>query len=195
VSAAGVVATIAAPIVSGARAVLHGPFDPDLLATQLSGDAATQLVIPAVVEPIVTQAIPPATDLIVVVRDPSVRPQRRTTGRRTELVCLGESAVITCPRPAHETKLRLLCDQPHPIGNVLARGQLLSSLKLSKRGTLTVDGFALAPRWSATGPDVARIPTETGWIARSDGAQHLVVTAEAAQASDDDASMLVTEAA
>jgi mycobactin salicyl-AMP ligase len=195
VSAAGFIATVAAPIVSGARAVLHGPFDADILAAQLGREMTPQLVIPAVVEPIVTQAIPATTDLIVVVRDPSIKPQRKTTGRRTEMISLGESAVITCPRPAHDTKLRLLRQQPHPIGNVLARNQLLSGLDLSRRGTLTVEGFATAPRWTSTGADAAHLATETGWLARSDGANHLLLTGEAGQISDDDASMLVTEAA
>ncbi len=182
VSAAGVIATLAAPLISGAHVHLHGPFSPDTLATQLNESPEAILILPSAVEQAVLGlARGRVRDTIIINREPGLGKAAPSPGRVTELLALGEWATWALLRDPERRKLRLPRAYSHPVTTALPRSDILIHADASSSGHLTVSGPGLAL------PDIEGVaPTafQSAWSARGDGPQHLVVAAEAPDAAE-----------
>jgi mycobactin salicyl-AMP ligase len=183
VSAAGVIATLAAPLISGAHVQLHGPFSPDALASQLKDSPEAILILPSSAEQaVIGLAGARVRDTIIINREPGLGQAAPSQGRVTELLALGEWATWALLRDPERRKLRLPRAYAHPVTTALPRAEALIHAEASSSGQLTVSGPGLAL------PDIEGLaPTafESSWSARGDGPQHLSVTADAPESAED----------
>lgn len=176
VSAAGVIATIAAPLISGAHVHLHGPFSPDTLNAQFEAAPEAILILPSAAEAAVRSlAGAQVRDTIVINREPGLARPATAQGRVTELVSLGEWATWALLRDADRKKLRLPRAYAHPVATAFPRLQPLIQADVSPRGRLVISGPGLA---QPDLDDIAPTAFESGWAAQGDGAQFLSVAAE-----------------
>jgi mycobactin salicyl-AMP ligase len=176
VSAAGVIATLAAPLISGAHVHLHGPFAPEVLSGQLGDCPEAILILPSSAEAAVRSLLVQDTrDTIVINREPGMVKSPIAPGRVTELVALGERATWALLRDNDRRRTRLPRAYAHPVATALPRAETLIRAEASPLGMLQVSGPGVATDY-ATGQSPAVI--ETAWIARGDGPQHLLVSAE-----------------
>jgi non-ribosomal peptide synthetase component F len=186
VSAAGFVATVAAPLISGTTVALHGPFDAGVLKQQLDAVPEAIVVLPAAVEADIRAALGPRfKDTIVVTRDLGLaRPA--AAGRVTELVSLGEAALWSLLRDSSRSRTRLPRFYAHPVGTALPRTTPLIEISTSARGRLALSGFGVArplPREGAEAQASPQAgPLETRWLGHGDGPDHFV-----AKRAEDDA--------
>jgi mycobactin salicyl-AMP ligase len=185
VSAAGVIATIAAPLISGAHVHLHGPFSPETLSAQIKDCPDAILILPSAAEAAVRSLFAGENrDTIVINREPGVVRAPEAGGRVTELVALGEWATWALLRDAERRRSRLPRAYAHPVATALPRADILIKAEASPSGMLQVSGPGLATAFGAEGPQAA---IETSWTAKGDGPQHLVVTAEGPAVDEDGA--------
>jgi mycobactin salicyl-AMP ligase len=183
VSAAGVIATIAAPLISGAHVHLHGPFAPDTLALQLAGSPDAILILPSAAEAAVrglTQG--DARDSIVITREPGIARAPDAAGRVTELVALGEWATWALLRDAERKRIRLPRAYAHPVATAMPRAEVLIRAEASPSGRLQISGPGLARCLDETAPTAAAGDI---WSARGDGPQHFAVSAEGPAGNDE----------
>ncbi|MGL4241475.1 MAG: AMP-binding protein [Beijerinckiaceae bacterium] len=182
VTAAGMIASIAAPLISGAHVHLHGPFSPDVLTRQLAGSPDAILILPSAAEHAVRSlAGAQLRDTIVINREPGGLRPASSSGRVTELVSLGEWATWSLFREPERRRLRLPRGYGHPVATAFPRGQVLIQSEISSQGRLTISGPALAI------PDIdGVVPTayESSWSAQGDGAQHISVVAGALEGAE-----------
>jgi acyl-CoA synthetase (AMP-forming)/AMP-acid ligase II len=182
VTAAGMIATVAAPLISGAHVHLHGPFAPQMLAEQLKASPEAILILPSAAEQAVrSMAGAHVRDTIVINREPGASRPAVAGGRVTELISLGEWATWSLFRDPERRRLRLPRAYAHPVATAFPRGQALILSEISSRGRLSIAGPALAL------PDIEGVtPTsfESAWSAQGDGAQFLSVAADADAAAD-----------
>jgi mycobactin salicyl-AMP ligase len=176
VSAAGVIASLAAPLISGAHVHLHGPFSPDVLKVQLEISPDAILILPSAAEAAVRGlAAVQVRDTIVINREPGLARAAPVSGRVTELLTLGEWATWALLRDPERRKLRLPRQYTHPVATAMPRSVSLLQADVSPRGRLALSGPGLAVQF---GSAVSTAPVETAWAAQGDGAQHLSVTAD-----------------
>jgi mycobactin salicyl-AMP ligase len=176
VSAAGVIATLAAPLISGAHVHLHGPFSPETLAGQLESCPEAILILPSAAEAAVRSLLKgQSRDTIVINRDPGSARAPEAGGRVTELVALSEWATWALLRDPERRRCRIPRAYAHPVATALPRAEILIKAEASAAGMLQVSGPGLA---TAYGADAAPVVVDTGWIAKGDGPQHLNVSAE-----------------
>jgi mycobactin salicyl-AMP ligase len=188
VSAAGVVCTLAAPLVSGAKAHLHGPFDLVVLDTQIAIQPDAILVLPAPVETAIrTHCGARMKDSIVVQRAAAGNGSAlKSEGRTTDLHAIGEIALLPVIRSNAQARLKLPRRFGHPVASTLPQGMQQIELSLSARGHLSVQGFGVAQAWSgsaAFGPALA--PLETRWLAHGDGSDHIAIMPDDRAADSD----------
>ncbi len=177
VSAAGVISTLVAPLISGAHVHLHGPFSPEVLAAQFTQSPEAILILPSAAEAAVRSlAGAQVRDTIVINREPGMARPRAGSGRVTEFVSLGEWANWALLRDHERRRLRLPRAYAHPVATAMPRSEVLIQADASPRGRLVVSGPGLAL------PDIDGVtPTsfESAWSAQGDGPQHFAVAAEA----------------
>jgi mycobactin salicyl-AMP ligase len=176
VSAAGVIATIAAPLISGAHVHLHGPFAPETLAQQLSSSPEAILILPSAAEAAVRSLTAgKLRDSIVINREPGLVRAPATEGRVTELVALGEWATWSLLRDMERKRVRLPRAYVHPVATAMPRAEVLIRAEASPSGRLQLSGPGLARCL-----DEAASVTDASdvWSAKGDGPQHLAVSAE-----------------
>jgi len=176
VSAAGFVATVAAPLISGSMVQLHGPFDADVLRAQIEASPEAIVVLPAAVEAEIRAALgPKLKDTIVVTRDLSAARPPAGGARATELVSLGETALWSLLRDATRSRTRLPRVYVHPVGTALPRSAPQIEISLSARGRLALQGFGVVPPYAAGGLDASfGGAVETRWLGHGDGPEHFV---------------------
>jgi mycobactin salicyl-AMP ligase len=176
VSAAGVIASLAAPLISGAHVHLHGPFSPETLTAQFETSPDAILILPSAAETAVRGlAGAQIRDTIVINREPGLHRPAAAGGRVTELLSLGEWATWALLRDHERRRLRLPRVYAHPVATAFPRAQALIQSDISPRGRLLVSGPGLAL------PDVEGLtPTgfECEWSAQGDGPQFLAVAAD-----------------
>jgi mycobactin salicyl-AMP ligase len=179
VSAAGVIASLAAPLISGAHVHLHGPFSPETLSAQFDASPDAILILPSAAEMAVRSlAGAQIRDTIVINREPGMHRPANANGRVTELLSLGEWATWALLRDTERRRLRLPRVYSHPVATALPRAQGLVQAEISPRGRLVISGPGLAL------PDVEGVtPTgfESEWSAQGDGPQFLTIAAEEAE--------------
>lgn len=188
VSAAGVVCTLAAPLVSGAKAHLHGPFDLAVVDAQLSTQPDAILVLPAPVETAIrAHCGARMKDSIVVQRAVSGSGSAiKAEGRTTDLHAIGEVALLPVIRGNAQARLKLPRRFGHPVASTLPLSMQQIELSLSARGHLSVQGFGVAQAWSgsaALGPALA--PLETRWLAHGDGSDYIAIMPDDRAADSD----------
>ncbi len=172
VSAAGFIATVAAPLISGTSVALHGPFDPFVLRAQINAAPEAIVVLPAAVEREIRAVLgDKLKDAIVVTRDLGATRPGNTPGRVTELVSLGEAALLSLLRDRTRNRTRLPRFYTHPVGTALPRDLAQIEIALSPRGRLSLQGFGVAA--SVGGGAAAAGPLETRWLGHGDGPDHI----------------------
>jgi mycobactin salicyl-AMP ligase len=182
VSAAGVIATLAAPLISGAHVHLHGPFSPETLRHQLQGCPEAILILPSAAESAVRSLLADETrDTVVINREPGLVKVPAASGRVTELVALGERATWALLRDQERRRTRVPRAYAHPVATALPRSDVLIRAEASASGLLQVSGPGIAALYTAGEPQSV---VDTGWTARGDGPQHLLVSAEAPVADE-----------
>jgi mycobactin salicyl-AMP ligase len=175
VSAAGFVSTIAAPLISGTLVMLHGPFDPDVLRQQSADVPEAIVVLPAAAEADIRSVLGDALkDTIVVTRDLESGRPVPASGRVTELLSLGETALWSLLREGNRSRLRIPRFFSHPVGTALPRTVAQIEATLSPRGMLALSGFGVAQAWPVK-PQMS-VQVETAWRARGDGPDHFAAT-------------------
>jgi non-ribosomal peptide synthetase component F len=194
VSAAGVVCTLAAPLVSGAKTHLHGPFDLSVLDLQMEAQPDAILVMPAPVETAIRKHCGARMrDAIVVQRAAAGNGSAlRAEGRTTDLHAIGEVALVPVIRSNSQARLKLPRRFGHPVASTLPQGLQQIELSLSARGHLSVQGFGVAQAWSPgtgmlgsgmLGPALA--PLETRWLAHGDGTDYIAIMPDDRAADSD----------
>jgi acyl-CoA synthetase (AMP-forming)/AMP-acid ligase II len=175
VSAAGFVATVAAPLISGAGVQLHGPFDVDVLGRQLETQPEAIVVLPSLVEAAVRFKLAERLKHVVVItRTQTVLRPLQSAGRVTELLALGEVALMPLVRDQSRSKQKLPRLYPHPVATALPAGQAHLDITISGKGLLTLQGFGVA-RLLSKDPALANAPFETRWLAHGDGPDHVII--------------------
>ncbi|MGL4634665.1 MAG: AMP-binding protein [Beijerinckiaceae bacterium] len=179
VSAAGFVSTIVAPLISGAKVTLHGPFDIEVLRNQILASPDSLVVLPDTVETALRSALKETLgDTVVVTRDLAApRPALSGTARVTELISLGEAALWSVLRDPMRSKRKLPKHYSHPVSTALPRTSPLIEATVSARGQLTLNGFGVAAQ-VRTDSATAALPYETRWLARSEGNDQISVITE-----------------
>ena len=183
VSAAGFIATVAAPLISGTMVALHGPFDAGVLRAQLTESPESIVVLPAAVENEIRAVLGERLkDTIIVTRDLGAARPGNTPGRVTELVSLGEAALLSLLRDRMRSRSRLPRVYTHPVSTALPRGMAQIEITLSPRGRLALQGFGVAGLLQAEGGTASATgPVETRWLGHGDGPDHI-----ATRRDDDD---------
>jgi hypothetical protein len=144
------------------------------------------------VEDAVRKAVGPTLkDTIVVTRDLNGQRPKETPGRVTELISLGETALWSLLRDSSRSRIRLPRFYGHPVGTALPRTEPQLEISLSPRGRLVLSGFGVAR--PAAENDPAKLVV-TNWLARSEGADHIIVTADDADAASEAAGFEVAAA-
>jgi mycobactin salicyl-AMP ligase len=175
VSAAGFVATVAAPLISGAAVTLHGPFDVDLLGQQLELQPEAIVVLPQLVEAAVRFRLTERLKHIIVIsRSMSVFRPTDSVGRITEFLALGEVALLPLPRDQSRSRQKLPRVYPHPVATALPQGVPHLEMSISGKGLLSIHGFGVA---RPTGSEIVPVasPFETRWMAHGDGPDNIVI--------------------
>jgi acyl-CoA synthetase (AMP-forming)/AMP-acid ligase II len=176
VSAAGVIATLAAPLISGAHVHLHGPFAPETLRKQLADRPDAILILPSAAEGAVRGLFSDeARDTIVINREPAADRPAGERGRVTELLSLGEWATWSMLREPERRRCRIPRAYIHPVATALPKSEILIRAEASAAGRLTISGIAMAQPF---GIDPPAISWESDWAARGDGPQHLAILSE-----------------
>ena len=167
-TALGAVATIVIPVLTGAGAHLHGPFDSRVLVVQLTALPGAHLLVPGALESVLPELrgfLPHEIGTpILLHRWP--RRADATSGpaagpapfRVVDFNAIGESAVFASVRQAGAIRQPPLPDHiDHPAPHVLARGVRLVESRVGEGGRLLVRGFGV--------PTVlGQRPTEGGWL-------------------------------
>ncbi len=172
VSAAGFIATVAAPLISGTSVALHGPFDAGVLRAQIDLAPEAIVVLPAAVEAEIRTVLgDKLKDAIVVTRDLGATRPGNTPGRVTELVSLGEAALLSLLRDRTRNRTRLPRFYAHPVSTALPKDMAQIEITLSPRGRLALQGFGVSAglRDGSTAPG----PLETRWLGHGDGQDHI----------------------
>jgi hypothetical protein len=189
VSAAGVIASLAAPLISGAHVHLHGPFSPATLKAQFEASPDAILILPSSAEQAVRSlAGAQIRDTIVINREPGLHRPVAAAGRVTELLSLGEWATWAMHRDQDRRRLRLPRAYAHPVATAMPRAQALIHADISPHGRLLISGPGLAL------PDIDGITPsafESAWSAQGDGAQHLGILADTPEAAEGEISETV----
>lgn len=177
VSAAGVIATVAAPLISGAHVHLHGPFSPDILSAQLRTSPDAILILPSAAEAAVRGLVAAETrDTIVINREPGLAHSAEVPGRVTELLAFGEQATWALLRDLERKRIRLPRSYVHPVATALPRSEVLIRAEASPVGQLQISGPGVARCLDGTA-SLEESGQET-WSAKGDGPQFLMVSAE-----------------
>jgi mycobactin salicyl-AMP ligase len=179
VSAAGFVSTIVAPLISGAKVTLHGPFDIDVLRRQILASPESLVVLPDSVESPLRKALGDTLgDTVVVTRDLAApRPALSGNGRVTELISLGETALWSVMRDPLRNRRKLPKLYSHPVSTALPRTSPVIESAVSARGQLTLTGFGVATPLRSEAP-ARPAPYETRWLARNEGNDQISVMTE-----------------
>jgi acyl-CoA synthetase (AMP-forming)/AMP-acid ligase II len=173
VSAAGVIATLAAPLLSGAQVRLHGPFSPETLRKQLAESPDAVLILPSTAEAAVRTLLADGVrDAIVINRDPALERFAADRGRVVELLCLGEWATWSLLRPPERRRCRLPRVYAHPVASALPPAEVLIRSEASPAGMLVVSGPGIAQPYGAGAPATS---WESDWVTRGDGPQHFTI--------------------
>ncbi|MGL5137909.1 MAG: AMP-binding protein, partial [Beijerinckiaceae bacterium] len=146
VSAAGVVATLVAPLISSCMALLHGPFNVAVFQDQLKQQTDIVALLPARAEAAIRQlAADQMAGIISVVRDPAFTPgsDAEPRPRVTELISFDEAALLCLPRE-FSGKRRLPRFTAHPVSSALPRTEAQLALSTGSLGQLRLEGFSLA---------------------------------------------------
>ncbi len=205
VSAAGFVSTLVAPLISGARVTLHGPFDVDVLRQQIESSPESLVVMPDTIENTLRSALGNAlVDTVVVTRDlAAARPAITGSGRVTELVSLGETALWSFLRDSQQVKRRLPRHYNHPVSTALPRTSPVIEAAVSPRGQLTLQGFGVAQpfhpdKLSVNASQETRLQEtrlqETRWPARSESNDQVSVITERSDQGRDNVTLTVAAA-
>ncbi len=172
VSAAGFIATVAAPLISGTSVALHGPFDAGVLREQIETAPEAIVVLPGAVETEIRAVLgDKLKDAIVVTRDLGATRPANTPGRVTELVSLGEAALLSLLRDRTRNRTRLPRFYSHPVSTALPRDLAQIEITLSPRGRLALQGFGVAAPMAEGGAQPG--PVETRWLGHGDGPDHI----------------------
>jgi mycobactin salicyl-AMP ligase len=175
VSAAGFVATVAAPLISGAGVHLHGPFDVDVLGRQLEAQPEAIVVLPSLVEAAIRFKLGEhLKNVVVITRTQNILKPVVSSGRVTELLALGEVALMPLVRDQSRSKQKLPRLYPHPVATALPLGLSHLDITISGKGLLTLQGFGVA-RLLSKDLSVANAPFETRWLAHGDGPDHVII--------------------
>jgi mycobactin salicyl-AMP ligase len=179
VSAAGFVATVAGPLISGANVQLHGPFDVDVLERQLESQPEAIVVLPALVENAIRFKLGERLkNVVVITRTQTATRPIQSGGRVTELIALGEVALMPIVRDQTRSKQKLPRIYPHPVATALPQDHVHLEMTISGKGLLTLQGFGVARPVDAlkTGETdrAASSPFETRWLAHGDGSDHII---------------------
>jgi non-ribosomal peptide synthetase component F len=174
VSAAGVAGTLVAPLLSGASALLHGPFDGEVLRRQLVDAPDAILMLPAEVERQVRAfARPWQGDVIAVVRNGrTLDLPHDAVGRTLNLVAAGEAALWMLPRRPDTTTVRAPRRYTHPVSTAMPRAEPCIEAGVSARGGLALSGFCVAGS-----PGEAPQHAELAISARGDGPDGILIGA------------------
>ncbi|MFM9975476.1 MAG: AMP-binding protein, partial [Beijerinckiaceae bacterium] len=198
VSAAGFVSTVAAPLISGTAVALHGPFDIAVLEQQLEAQPEALVVLPAAAETAIRHGLgEKLKDSIVVTRSPGSIRALSKSGRVTELVSLGELALLPLLRDRERTRQRLPRVYSHPVGTALPLGIVHLEMSITARGRLALQGFGLARKADMRDTKGALANTgihETRWLAHGDGLEYLMVMPEDAEDVAENLSLAVAAA-
>jgi non-ribosomal peptide synthetase component F len=172
VSAAGVAATLVAPLLSGATAYLHGPFSAATLNGQLAQTPDVILMLPAEVENQVRAiARPWQGDVIAVVRQGrTLALPRGGKGRTLNLIAAGEAAMWMVPRLPDTSAVRTPRRYAHPVSTAMPRAEACIEASVSPRGCLALAGFSVASR-----PGEALNRAEIAVSARGDGPDKILI--------------------
>jgi non-ribosomal peptide synthetase component F len=172
VSAAGVAATVVAPLLSGATALLHGPFDAGLLAAQLAEAPDAILTMPAEVEQQVRcAALPWNGDAISVVRHArTLALPRGGMARTINLIAADEAALWAVPRLPETAQAKVPRRYAHPVSTALPRADAYIEASVSPKGGLALAGLGVAAR---LGEPPGR--AEVAMTARGDGPDGLAL--------------------
>ncbi len=193
VSAAGFISTVAAPLISGTVVMLHGPFDPDVLRQQIAETPEAIVVLPAPAENDIRIVLGTALkDTIVVTRDLESGKPVPSSGRVTELLSLGETALWSQLRDGNRARLRIPRFFKHPVSTALPRTEAQIEATLSPRGMLALSGFGVAQAWPLQAQASAHV--ETRWRARGDGPDHFAATPDEAGSMGETVEMAVAAA-
>ncbi len=194
VSAAGFIATVAAPLISGTSVALHGPFDPFVLRAQINAAPEAIVVLPAAVEAEIRAVLgEKLRDAIVVTRDLGATRPGNTPGRVTELVSLGEAALLSLLRDRTRNRTRLPRFYAHPVGTALPRDMAQIEITLSPRGRLALQGFGVS---AGVGDGTAAPgPLETRWLGHGDGPDHIATRRDEDDADSEAAGFAAVAAA
>jgi mycobactin salicyl-AMP ligase len=197
VSAAGFVSTVVAPLISGARVTLHGPFDVDVLRRQIAVSPESLVVMPGAVETALRASLGPALgDTIVVTRDLAAsQPGMAANGRVTELVSLGEVALWSFLRDPQKNKRKLPRHYNHPVSSALPRTTPVIESGVSPRGQLTLQGFGVAQPLQSDATMATGLPWhEVRWLARSESNDQVSVVTERPDHGVEDVALAVVAA-
>ncbi len=110
-------------------------------------------------------------DAIVVTRDLGATRPANSPGRVTELVSLGEAALLSLLRDRTRNRTRLPRFYAHPVSTALPRDLAQIEITLSARGRLALEGFGVAAPLANGGPQPG--PVETRWLGHGDGPDHI----------------------
>ena len=176
VSAAGVVSTVAAPLISGSAVTLHGPFDVALLASQLNEQPSALVVLPERIETLVRKALPDQLkDTIVIGRNNGAIKPAFKTERVTELLALGEVALLPMVRDQSRAKQKLPRRFVHPVSTALNPAMAQLECSVSDRGRLSLAGFGVATVYPAETATHSDRVVETRWLAHGDGPENISI--------------------
>ncbi len=146
VSAVGVVSSLAAPLLTGATVMLHGPFSSTVLAEQLAAAQDVHVVIPRVVEQAVRVRFEEQVSrLIVIDRLNEAFSDQQAPGpqqRIVDVVSVGESATLTLSRGA--TSIGLPRHYMHATVGGFVHESPVVTLESGRDGQLVISGFGVA---------------------------------------------------
>ncbi len=158
-TALGVVAVLVAPALSGAGVHLHGPFNSDVLASQLDELPPAHLLIPAAVERI----LPPLLDAtdrksarpILAHRWPmpphEFRSMQQAAMSLIDLHAIGECAVLAAARAEGDALKPIPVRVSHPTPHTLPPATAMLECLLDRESQLTVRGFSVPTRLGSEG--------------------------------------------
>jgi non-ribosomal peptide synthetase component F len=174
VSAAGVVATVTAPILTGASVLLHGPFSSDVLNAQLGSAERTHVVLPLSIEGALRQFLKERlTDAIVINRLPRFGSSHYSWGlRRTvDVTAIGEAALVIRSRLSGQTPGRMPKAYRHPAVDMTRPNEPLVAMAVDGDGRLALHGFGVASQVDRQ--QSARDALTLRYAAVAEGADHI----------------------
>jgi non-ribosomal peptide synthetase component F len=187
VTAASIVATLIAPLVSGVATQLVGPYDSDLLSSLLAGAPDAIVTVPGSLEAAIAAELDGLLgDRIALVRQPRTA-ETCAPHRAVDLLSLGEAALWPRLRSAGDGG-EIPISYRHPVGTAMPRSEPYLQAAISARGRLLLSGFGVARPLStakAAGPLAA---LDTGLVVHAAGADHLAL-ADTQTPLDEDADL------